>query len=148
MSHNFAYVRQRYNVTAEVGGRVIANGKPGIILADRGNYIGVVLDSDLKKRICKYHPTWEIQYGDMAEKLPLIKWKVLPLAFDWDELDWNPKARGYLTEVWAATRSQVNTWPTVNCKSPAWMPVRCAISRCAGPDQGIATVASATSAGL
>jgi hypothetical protein len=34
------------------------------------------------------------------------KWKVLPFAFDCDELDWNPRARGYLTEVWAATRSQ------------------------------------------
>ncbi len=40
---------------------MIANGEPGIILADRGNYIGVVLDSDPKKRIRSYHPTWEMQ---------------------------------------------------------------------------------------
>jgi len=106
MSNDCAYVRQRYNVPAEIGRRVIAQGEPGIILSDRGHYIGVVLDSDPKKRIRNYHPTWEMEYGEMAEKLPLKKWSVLPFNFDWDELSWNRDAQGYLTEVWAATRSQ------------------------------------------
>ncbi|BBP60411.1 hypothetical protein [Pseudomonas sp. St316] len=106
MSHNCAYVRQHYQVPAEVGRRVIAYGKPGVILADRGHYIGVVLDEDPKKRISNYHPTHEMQYGDMAQTLPLKKWVVLPFNFDWDELSWNRDAQGYLTEVWAATRSQ------------------------------------------
>lgn len=106
MSHNCAYVRNHYKVPAEVGRRVIANGEPGVILADRGQYIGVVLDSDKKKRIRNYHPTWEMEYGEMAEKLPLKKWMVLPFNFGWDELSWNRDAQGYLTEVWAATRNQ------------------------------------------
>jgi len=34
----------------------------GIIFeADRGHYIGVILDSDPKKGIRNYHPTWEIR---------------------------------------------------------------------------------------
>jgi hypothetical protein len=71
VSQDCAYVRHHYRVPAEIGRRVIANGEPGVILTDRGHYIGVVLDSDPKKRIRNYHPTWEMQYGDMAEKLPL-----------------------------------------------------------------------------
>ncbi|MBB4055112.1 hypothetical protein FHY08_001044 [Pseudomonas koreensis] len=37
MSHNCEYVRQHYQVPAEIGRRVIAYGKPGVILADRGH---------------------------------------------------------------------------------------------------------------
>lgn len=96
--NNSAYVRQHYKVPAEVGRLIIADGEPGVILADRGQYIGVVLDSDSKKRIRNYHPTWEMQYGEMAEKLPLKKWKVLPFNLGWDELSWNRDALGYLTE--------------------------------------------------
>lgn len=106
MSNDCAYVRQHYKVPAEIGRRVVAQGEPGIILADRGQYIGVVLDSDPKKRIRNYHPTWEMEYSEIAEKLPLKKWSVLPFNFNWDELSWNRDAQGYLTEVWAATRSQ------------------------------------------
>ena len=52
---------------AEAGRRVIAYGKQGVILADRGNYNGGELDEDPKKRIRNYHPTHEIKYGDMAK---------------------------------------------------------------------------------
>jgi hypothetical protein len=58
-NYNGEYVRQHYNVPAEVGRRVIANGEPGVIMANRGHYIGVILDSDPKKRIRNYHPIWE-----------------------------------------------------------------------------------------
>lgn len=64
------YVRQHYGVPACIGRRVVAYGKPGIITADRGHYIGIALDDDPKHRINNYHPTHEIVYGDMAEKLP------------------------------------------------------------------------------
>jgi len=87
MSHNCAYVRQHYKVPAEVGRRVIAYGKPGVILADRGHYIGVVLDEDPKKRISNYHPTREMQYGEIADTLPLKEWLVLPFKHDWDDLN-------------------------------------------------------------
>lgn len=74
---NCVYVRDHYRVPAEIGRRVIANGEHGVIMADRGHYIGVILDSDPKKRIRNYHLTWEMQYGEMAETLPLKQWKVL-----------------------------------------------------------------------
>jgi hypothetical protein len=96
MTHNCAFVRQHYQVPAEIGRRVIANGKPGVILADRGHYIRVVLDEDPKKRIANYYPTHEMQCGKMAETLPLKEWLVLPFKHDRDDLD----------RVWAATRSQ------------------------------------------
>lgn len=47
-----------------------------------------------------------MQYGEMAETLPLIEWLVLPFKHDWDDLDWNREAREDLVKVWAATRSQ------------------------------------------
>ena len=106
MSHNCAYVRQHYQVPAEVGRRVIAYGKPGVILADRGNYIGVVLDEDPKKRIRNYHPTHEIKYGDMTETLPLKEYKVLPFGYDWGEVGYNREARQSLVRVWAAPPGQ------------------------------------------
>nr|WP_256667518.1 hypothetical protein [Pseudomonas sp. Fl5BN2] len=67
MSHNCAYIRQHYQVLAEVGRHVIAYAKPGVILADHDHYIGVVLDEDSKKRISNYHPTHEMQCGELAE---------------------------------------------------------------------------------
>ena len=108
MSNNCAYVRQHYQVPAEVGRRVIAYGKPGIILADRGHYIGVVLDDDPKKRISNYHPTHEVQYGEMAEKLPLKEYLVITAKnFDWfDVVHDIGDARHYVERVWAATPSQ------------------------------------------
>ncbi|BAN53661.1 hypothetical protein PP4_18080 [Pseudomonas putida NBRC 14164] len=56
-NYNCDYVRRHYGVPAEIGRRVIANGEPGVIMADRGQYIGVILDGDPKKRIRNYHPT-------------------------------------------------------------------------------------------
>lgn len=48
MSHNCPYVWQYYQVPAEIGRRVIAYDKTGVILADRGYYIGVVLKGNPK----------------------------------------------------------------------------------------------------
>ena len=106
--YNCAYVRQQYNVPAEVGRRVIANGEPGVIIADRGQYIGIILDSDPKKRIRNYHPTWEMQYGEMAEALPLKQWEVLTNGYyNWDDVRYGlGEARQYVLRIWAATRSQ------------------------------------------
>ncbi|AZD01345.1 hypothetical protein [Pseudomonas chlororaphis] len=105
---NCAYVRNHYGVPTEVGRRVIANGEPGVIMADRGHYIGVILDSDPKKRIRNYHPTWEMQYGDMAEELPLKQWEVLiDGMYDWDDVRYMlGDAHHCVRRVWAATRSQ------------------------------------------
>ncbi|WP_460103900.1 hypothetical protein [Pseudomonas sp. H1_D04] len=58
-----------------------------------------MLDEDLKTRIGNYHPTHEMQYGEMAKALPLKEWLVLPLKHDWDNLDWNREAREGLVRV-------------------------------------------------
>ncbi|WP_225917190.1 hypothetical protein [Pseudomonas xanthosomatis] len=65
-----AYVQQYYQVPACIGRRVIAYGKPGVIAADRGHYIGVVLDDDAKRQVRNHHPEDGIVYGEMADRLP------------------------------------------------------------------------------
>jgi hypothetical protein len=54
---NCEYVRQYYGVPACIGRRVMVYSKPGIIAEDRGNYIGVNLDTDKPGRVSNYHPT-------------------------------------------------------------------------------------------
>lgn len=63
-----AYVQKHYGVPACIGRRIIASGKPGTIVEDRGHYIGVLLDGE--RRVGNHHPTWEMQYGEVVEKLP------------------------------------------------------------------------------
>lgn len=63
---NCEYVRNYYDVPAEIGRRVTVYGKPGIIAADRGNYIGVNMDSDKPGVIKNSHPTDQVVYLDMG----------------------------------------------------------------------------------
>ncbi len=70
---NCEYVRNYYGVPACIGRRVMVYGKPGIIAEDRGNYIGVMLDSDKPGRISNYHPTDEVQYLDMGKVRKLTR---------------------------------------------------------------------------
>lgn len=63
---NCDYVRRYYEVPAEIGRRVMIDGKPGIITEDRGAYIGVVMDGDKATNIRPYHPTWKVEYLDMG----------------------------------------------------------------------------------
>ena len=60
------YVKEYYGVPADVGRRVIVNGKPGIIVADRGHYIGVNFDADKPGVISNCHPTWKTEYGEIG----------------------------------------------------------------------------------
>jgi hypothetical protein len=60
------YVREYYGVPAEIGRRVVVSGKPGIIAADRGHYIGVNFDADKPGVICNCHPTSDVEYGEMG----------------------------------------------------------------------------------
>lgn len=62
----FKYIRDHYGVPAEIGRRIVAYGKPGIITEDRGNYIGVTLDSDKPGTVNNYHPTDGIEYLGMG----------------------------------------------------------------------------------
>ena len=63
---DFEYVRNNYGVPACAGRRVVAYGKPGVIVADRGNYIGINLDCDPPDVALNYHPTDGIVYGEMG----------------------------------------------------------------------------------
>jgi len=67
MSEPFEYLKRTYRVPAEIGRRVIVYDKPGIIVADRGNYIGVNFDADKPGVICNAHPTSEVVYLEMGK---------------------------------------------------------------------------------
>lgn len=61
-----SYVRSHYGVPAEIGRRVSIAGKPGIITADRGQYIGVTFDTDKPYVVHNAHPTSDVVYGEMG----------------------------------------------------------------------------------
>ena len=65
--NNCEYVREYYGVPACIGRGVICYGKSGVIVEDRGNYIGVNLDEDKPNIINNYHPTDNVVYGEMRE---------------------------------------------------------------------------------
>lgn len=58
----FDYIHRTYQVPAEVGRRVIANGQPGTIVGARDAYIIVNLDKDEPHVAGAWHPTWEMRY--------------------------------------------------------------------------------------
>lgn len=63
---SFEYIKMHYGVPAEIGRRVKVNGKPGIIAADRGHYIGVNFDASKPEVIMNAHPTSEVEYLEMG----------------------------------------------------------------------------------
>jgi hypothetical protein len=65
------YVRDTYGVPAQIGRRVIVYGKPGIIAADRGHYIGVTFDTDKPGVIHNAHPTDQVVYGALGPVRPM-----------------------------------------------------------------------------
>ena len=70
---SFEYVKDYYGVPASLGRRVIVNGRPGIIAADRGHYIGVNFDSDKPGDISNCHPTWRVEYLGMGKVRKLTR---------------------------------------------------------------------------
>lgn len=59
---SLTHVRERYGVPAQRGMRVVANGRPGTITCADGHHLMIRLDGE--KRSGRWHPTWEIDYGD------------------------------------------------------------------------------------
>lgn len=70
---NCEYVSQYYGVPACIGRRVVAYGKPGIIAEDRGNYIGITLDSEKPGTVNNYHPIDGIEYREMGKVRPMSR---------------------------------------------------------------------------
>lgn len=68
------YVREHYGVPAVIGRRVTVNGKPGVIAADRGNYIGVNFDDAKPGQIDNAHPTSGVEYGEMGTVRKPSRW--------------------------------------------------------------------------
>lgn len=66
---NCEYVRKTYGVPAEIGRRVVAYGKPGVIAEDRGNYIGILLDCDRPGNVNNYHPVDGIEYMEQKGRI-------------------------------------------------------------------------------
>lgn len=64
---NCEYVRKHYHVPAEIGRRVVVDGKPGIIAEDRGHYIGVNFDDNKPGVVHNVHPTYKVEYLDMGK---------------------------------------------------------------------------------
>lgn len=54
------YVRRYYRVPAKRGGRVVVDGKSGVITSFRGASLTVRFDGD--KRPVPCHPTWRVEY--------------------------------------------------------------------------------------
>jgi len=67
----FEWINQNYGVKAEIGLRVIVDGKPGIIAKDCGNYLGVNFDEDKPGVIRNCHPTWKVEYLEMGKIRPM-----------------------------------------------------------------------------
>ncbi len=74
MERPFSYIQKYYGVPAEFGRRVeIDSYGPGIIVEDRGNYIGVNLDKDKPSVVKSFHPTCGVEYGEMGKPRPLTR---------------------------------------------------------------------------
>jgi hypothetical protein len=61
--NRFQYIRQSYGVCPFIGQGVVVDGKPGIIVEDRGRYLGVNFESDKPGVVSNCHPTWRVEYG-------------------------------------------------------------------------------------
>jgi hypothetical protein len=68
-----SYVKERYNVPADINRVVIVNGKRGVITKDMGNYIGVSFYDNITSEPLPCHPTWEVTYTDDFDYNPPIK---------------------------------------------------------------------------
>ncbi|BFM75165.1 TPA: hypothetical protein JI043_05715 [Acinetobacter baumannii] len=64
---SFEYINNTYGVNAELGRRVIADGKPGIITGTHNALIVVNLDEDKPGHKTYWHPTWNMQYLGMGK---------------------------------------------------------------------------------
>ncbi len=65
--NDFQYVRDHYGVPAEIGRRVVVNGRAGVIAEDRGHHIGVLFDDDKPAHISPCHPTWRVEYQGVGK---------------------------------------------------------------------------------
>lgn len=73
MSEKFKYIKERYQVPADMHRVVHIAGKKGVITEDMGNYIGVNFYDSVTYHAYPCHPTWEVEYTDVFDHNPPIK---------------------------------------------------------------------------
>jgi hypothetical protein len=59
VDRNGGCMRERYGVPAHLGGEVVFDGQPGVIVDLRGGHVYVRLDGG---KVVNVHPTWRIEY--------------------------------------------------------------------------------------
>lgn len=64
---NCEYVQEYYGVPACIGREIVFKGRLGIIVEDRGHYIGVNFDTDKPGIISNVHPTDDVKYGKLGK---------------------------------------------------------------------------------
>ena len=62
----FEYIINYYGVPACIGRKVVCSERPGIIVEDKGQYLGVVFDDDKPNLIYPVHPTSNVEYKGMG----------------------------------------------------------------------------------
>lgn len=67
MEQSFEYVKRMYGVPACVGRIVMVGKQKGVIVCDRGHYVGVNLDCDKPGKTKNAHPTSNIEYFGMGK---------------------------------------------------------------------------------
>ena len=60
------YIKEHYSVPADIGRRVVVDGKPGIIVKGINAHIGVNFDTDDPGIVYPCHPTWKVEYGEIG----------------------------------------------------------------------------------
>ncbi|WP_175681185.1 hypothetical protein [Burkholderia cenocepacia] len=96
---SFEYIRKHYGVPAERGRQVKCYGERGVIVGADGHYLCVVIDGDKSEAERRYHPTDQVEYGEIVDAPVLREWRCLP---PWrDEFEYE----AWLT-VTASTRSK------------------------------------------
>ena len=61
------YAKRAYDVPADIGRKVIVDGRAGIIVKEIRQYIGVLFDDDEDlDNVLPCHPTHKVVYGEMG----------------------------------------------------------------------------------
>ncbi len=66
----FQYIKDYYNVPANMFREVTVSGEKGVITQDMGNYIGVTFYDRKNKEPFPCHPTWEVVYLETFNPKP------------------------------------------------------------------------------
>ena len=68
----FQYIKDHYNVPAEIFREVIVDGKKGVITKDLGHHIGVTFYDKKDKSPLPCHPTWKVEYLESINQKPPV----------------------------------------------------------------------------